>query len=307
MNSVIPDDEIRLKTKRRYLYLTFYELLLIVCTAAVPIVICIYTAIDNKQKFTEAGRRRQFDLEQSEKLRQQEVYDKFIEDFYKLDKDGQLNDSAKPWAFANARYWSANRQLNPPLKVDALVFFKQKGLIGRRCRHNDNRLQVLEDVIKLNGLNFDHVQFKSPTNGLVPLDMTCVNFDQVSLSGSVFGSTNLNEATFEGSRLTGATFHDSSLVGTVFNRTEVDGVNFGNADLQNTQFIGVDLSKTLITEEQLAKATLNNSTLSNGVELADSSAKPTSKGYSSVTTELPTKMNPSKYSLTSQSIQEHSV
>ncbi|CAF4119373.1 unnamed protein product, partial [Adineta steineri] len=40
---------------------------------------------------------------------------------------------AKPWALANARYWTANQQLSSQLKSDALIFLKRKGLIGLDC------------------------------------------------------------------------------------------------------------------------------------------------------------------------------
>ena len=135
--------------KQRYFSLSFYQLLTCVCAAAVPIAVCVYTATDSRQKMQEANANRQFDFEQAEKLRQQHIFDQFIQDIYMLDKDGQLNESVKPWIFANARYWSTNRQWNPETKVDGLVFLKRKELIGRQCQINNNQMNKLEDIIQI--------------------------------------------------------------------------------------------------------------------------------------------------------------
>jgi hypothetical protein len=214
------------REKQKFFRLTFNQLLTCLCAAAVPIAICVYTGIDSQQKMKEANKNRQFDLQQAEKLRQQHIFDQFIQDIYMLDKDGQLNESAKPWVFSNARYWSAHRQWNPDTKVDGLVFLKRRELIGRQCRTNNNQMNKLEDIIQLNELNFDHIILRSQTNGLVPLNMTCVRFNQVSLEGAVIQFVNLNGATFDGSRLNHVKFEDSSLVGAIFNGTTLYGTNF---------------------------------------------------------------------------------
>jgi uncharacterized protein YjbI with pentapeptide repeats len=265
-NRVIPSDMVTPSAKRKYFRLTLNELLTILCTAAVPISICIYTAVDSQQQSREAEQKRQFDLQQNENRRQQDIYDKFIEDMYTFDRNGHLNDSAKPWAFANSRYWSAHRQWTSQLKVDALIFLKRRSLIGRQCRTNDDQIITFEDIIKLNELNFDYIHLKSQTNGLVLLNMTCVHFDQISLIGSLFQLTNIDGATFEGSCLNDATFEDSSLVGVIFKGTQLRGTNFGTSNLQDAQFIDVDLTDTKLTEKQLQQASFVNSKMPDETE-----------------------------------------
>ncbi|UJR18899.1 hypothetical protein I4U23_022027 [Adineta vaga] len=174
-------DTIKSPSKPKYFILTFNQLLSFLCAAAVPLAICAYTTVDSQQKSKEAEANRHFDLQVVEKLH------------------GPLNKSEKPWVFANAHYWSANRQWNPEMKVESLDFLKQKGLIGRQCWNNDNHTQKLDDIIQLNGLNFDYIHMKSQTNGLLSLNMTCGHFDQVSLVESSFHSVNLDGATFDGS------------------------------------------------------------------------------------------------------------
>ncbi|CAF4210585.1 unnamed protein product, partial [Adineta steineri] len=118
--------------KTKFWKLTLGELLTALCAAAVPIAVAIYTNNLSEQQRI-ANERREFDSKQANNLRQQQVYDQFLSDIYQLDKDGQLNGAAKPWALANARYWTANQQLSSQLKSDALIFLKRKGLIGLDC------------------------------------------------------------------------------------------------------------------------------------------------------------------------------
>jgi len=134
------------------------------------------------------------------------------------------------------------------------------------CRTNDNQTKNFEDIIKLNELNFDYIHLKSQTNGLLPLNMTCVRFDQISLVGSLFQLTNIDGATFEGSCLNDATFEDSSLVGVVFKGTQLRGTNFGTSNLQDALFIDVDLTTTKLTKKQLQEANFVNSKLPDGTE-----------------------------------------
>ena len=245
--------------------MTLYEVLTLLCAAAVPIALGIYTGVSSFQESKEANQKREFDLQLAAQLRQQSVYDQFIDDFYKFHRYGDLDDSAEPWAFANGRYWTAHEQLNIHLKLQALIFFKNRQLIGRYCRTRDAQLVKLRDVIELKGLNFDGVHFESPTNGHILLNMKCVHFDQITLVGASFESTDLDGASFDGSDLSGVTFDDhTSLVGASFNGTLLARVNFGIADLRDAIFLSVDLSYTMLTPLQLQVAQFHNCTLPNG-------------------------------------------
>jgi uncharacterized protein YjbI with pentapeptide repeats len=246
--------------------ITLYELLTLLCAAAVPIALGIYTGVSNIQQSKEADQKRESDLQLAAQLRQQSVYDQFINDFYKFHRYGELNESANPWAFANARYWTAHEQLTVHLKLQALIFFKNRQLIGRYCRIRNETVIKLRDIIELKGLNFDGVHFKSPTNGLIRLNMTCVQFDQISLVGASFESTTLDGASFYGSDLSGVTFADVSLVGAIFDGTLLAGANFGNANLTGAIFVNVDLSYTTLTSQQLQQAQFLYSKLPNGTD-----------------------------------------
>ncbi|CAF1381521.1 unnamed protein product [Adineta steineri] len=123
--------------KRAFWHFTFKDILTILCSAAIPIALAIYTTIGSQQQKREAEKTRQFDLAQAEKirefdlqqsreLRQQTLYDGFLNNIYKLDKDGYLNDTKNPWAFANAYYRAAHRQWDTIRKADVLQFLKEK-------------------------------------------------------------------------------------------------------------------------------------------------------------------------------------
>ncbi|CAF4507323.1 unnamed protein product, partial [Didymodactylos carnosus] len=40
----------------------------------------------------------------TELQQQQQIYNDFIDNIYTLHRDSELNETSKPWAFANARY-----------------------------------------------------------------------------------------------------------------------------------------------------------------------------------------------------------
>jgi hypothetical protein len=237
--------------------LTLYETLTLICAAAVPIALAIFTVISSGQDAKGADQKRQFDLELAEKLRQEHIYDQFLSDFYTMNKDGQLNESARPWAFANARYRAANQQWESVWKGYSLQFLKEKQLIGRRC---DGR----EDIIRLNKMNFQQIQLASLDGNLYQLDMMCVAFDQVSMIGATIANTNLDGSSFDSSSLNGVIFENSSLIGASFNGTQLDSTDFSGSNLQGASFVNVDLSKTKLTSEQMQQATFINTIMPNG-------------------------------------------
>ncbi|CAF0757013.1 unnamed protein product [Adineta steineri] len=187
--------------KRAFWHFTFKDILTILCSATIPIALAIYTAIGSQQQKKEAERTRQFDLEQSRELRQQTLYDEFINNIFKLDNYGYLKEKKNPWAFANAYYRAAHRQWDTIRKADVLQFLKEKQLIGRNNCSNGCRTTKLDDIIRLNELNFNNVNLASETGVLNKLNLQCVSFDQVSMSNGEFSFVNLNGVSFDEARL----------------------------------------------------------------------------------------------------------
>ncbi|CAF1173194.1 unnamed protein product [Adineta steineri] len=187
--------------KRAFWHFTLKDILTIISSVAIPIALAIYSAIGSQQQKREAEKTRQFDLEQAEKLRQRTLYDEFLNNIYKLDKDDYLSDTKNPWAFANAYYRAAHRQWDTIRKADVLQFLKEKQLIGRNNCSNGCRTTNLNDIIRLNKLNFDNVHLASETGVLNQLDLECVSFDQVSMSNAVFSFASLNGVSFDGGRV----------------------------------------------------------------------------------------------------------
>jgi hypothetical protein len=138
-------------------------------------------AADEQQRT--ASERRAFDLERASELYQQQIYKDFLDAMYTLDKDGKLNDSAEPWAFANARYRAAHREFDTIRKVQALLFLKEKELIGRQkcARTTGCEEKNMTDVINLTGLSFDGLNLTSETGNLSRVDLSCVEFDRINL------------------------------------------------------------------------------------------------------------------------------
>ena len=111
-------------SKRSYFHLTFKDILNILIATSVPIAIGIYTAVTTGQQINAAqlaADKQQFIADESQ---QQHLYNSFIDDIYVLHRDGELNDTLSPWAFANARYRAIHRQLDMLRKSHILQFLK---------------------------------------------------------------------------------------------------------------------------------------------------------------------------------------
>ncbi|CAF1370508.1 unnamed protein product [Adineta steineri] len=278
--------------KRAFWHFTFKDILTILCSAAIPIALAIYTAIGSQQQKREAEKTRQFDLEQAEKirefdlqqsaeLRQQTLYDEFLNNIYKLDKDDYLNDTKHPWAFANAYYRAAHRQWDTVRKADVLQFLKEKQLIGRNNCTNGCRTTNLDDIIRLNELDFDNVHLESQTGTLHQLNLQCVSFDQVSMSNAVFSFASLNGVSFDGARLDNVKFDGSSLRCADFNGANLTGAHFSNSDMTGAK----------LTEDQIKQAYFHNVIMPNGEKSETTSSTTTKNSIAQITTIIETKMS----------------
>ena len=246
------------RKKRGFFEFTCGDILNILCAAAVPIALGIYTAITYQQEQGQQQKTEELSIKQTIESRQDAIYDQFLNNVYNLDKDGYLNESKDPWAFANAYYRAAHRQLDPVRKGDVLQFLKEKQLIGRNNCTSGCQSKQLKDIIRLNELNFDNVYLSSQTGTLNRLNLDCVSFDQVSMNNATFSFANLNGVSFDQGRLNNVNFGNSSMVCASFNGTDLEGVDFGNSDLTGAQFINVDLSKTTLTEKQKEQANIHS-------------------------------------------------
>lgn len=268
-NQVEPISKTKRKESNRFCKITIKDCLTLLIGSTIPVVIAVYTAVTNEQtekstKFAAdeqkyiADERREFDLKQAAELYQQELYKNFLNDFYILHKDGELNESANPWAFANARYRAGHRVWDPIRKGQVLQFLKEKQLIGRQNCTTGCEIKDVEDIIRLNGLNFDNVNLSSETGDLYQLDLSCIKFDQISMRNAIFSNANLNGITFGNSRLNGAHFNDVSFKCAIFNGTELDGIDFRDSNLEGTWFINVNLSTAKLTPSQRERANFTN-------------------------------------------------
>ncbi|CAF1276551.1 unnamed protein product, partial [Adineta steineri] len=243
--------------------------------------LAIYTSIGSAQQKQQAEKKQQFDFAQSKELRQQTLYDEFINNIYKLDKDGYLNDIKNPWAFANAYYRAAHRQWDTIRKADVIQFLKEKQLIGRNNCTNGCKTTKLDDIIRLSELNFDKVHLVSETGILNKLNLQCTSFEQVSMSNAEFTSVNLNGVSFDGARLDKAKFVDSSLLCASFIGANLTGAHFSNSDLSGVQ----------MTEDQIKQAYFYNVTMPNGKKSEATSATTTKKPITQTTTIIKTKIS----------------
>ncbi|CAF4086452.1 unnamed protein product [Adineta steineri] len=267
--------------KRSFWNFTFKDILAIISSVAIPIALAIYTSIGSEQQKRQAEKKQQFDFAQSRELRQQTLYDGFLNNIYKLDKDGYLNDTKNPWAFANAYYRAAHRQWDTIRKADIIQFLKEKQLIGRNNCTNGCKTTKLDDIIRLNELNFDKVHLVSETGILNKLNLQCTSFDQVSMSNGEFISVNLNGASFDGARLDNVKFVDSSLLCASFIGANLTGAHFSNSDLSGAK----------ITEDQIKQAYFYNVTMPDRKKSEATSVTTTKKPTTQTTTIIKTKMS----------------
>lgn len=252
------------RRKRGFWELSCNDVLSILCAAAVPVALGIYTAVTYQQEQDHARKTQELQVKQAIEQRQGVIFDMFLNNIFKLERNGYLNESHEPWAFANAYYRAAHRQLDLERKADLVQFLKEDQLIGRRNLSAPCGFKMKKDIIRLNKLNFDNVHFRSDTGTLNPLDLDYVTFDQVSMSNVMFTSTNLSDVSFDHSRLDHVSFGSSSLVCASFDGTDLRGVDFGDADLTGAIFSNVDLSTVKLTDKQRRQASFWNVTMPNG-------------------------------------------
>lgn len=246
------------KTKGSFFELNCNDILTILCAAAVPIALGIYTAITYQQEQDQQQKMQELSLNQATEARRDKIYDTFLKNVYNLDKHGYLHPNQTPWAFANAYYRAAHRQLDANRKGDVLQFLKERQLIGRNNCTNTCGYKVDDDIIRLSELSFDHMNLSSQTGTLNRLDLTCVSFDQVSMNNVTFVFADLTGASFDKSRLIDVNFGNSSLVCASFNGTQFENVDFGVSDLTGAKFHGYDTSKLNLNEKQRAQLANSN-------------------------------------------------
>ena len=105
---------------------SLYDTLTILCAAVIPVSVGIYTAITDQQEQEQNDQIQQFDFNQKTETRRDTVYDEFLLNIHTMDKDGQLNDTTNLWAFANAYYRAAHRQLDSGRRANLVQFLKEK-------------------------------------------------------------------------------------------------------------------------------------------------------------------------------------
>ena len=253
------------KNRRSFWNLTLKDILILICSAAVPLGLALYTS--NMQKAREEADEygRQLDSLKAEDARQQALYDRFLHHIYKLDKNGDLAENQTPWAFANAYYRAANRQWNAERKGDALQFLREHALIGRSDCSTGCRGSTLPDIIRVDELSLEYVKLISQTGNLNHLKLDCINFGRITCNHAIFSHVSLNGALFDGGRGHAVQFQESSLRCARFTGVDLQGVDFGDSDLSGTVFSNVNLLNAKFTEEQLKQAKFENCTLSKDV------------------------------------------
>lgn len=262
--------------RRRFFQLNFKDVMGMILSTILPIAIGIHTVIVTRQQ-----------AEFNHELRQQNVYDQFLENMYKLHTTDELNTSAGPWAFANAFYRSAHRQWDLLRKQQSLLFLKEKELIGRRGPNGE----CLSDIIRLRRLNFDGIRLESSGKNLFKIDLTCVQFDEVSFDNAILTGVDLEKASFNNSRFNGVVFENTSLVEVFFNHTQLSNTDLTTTDISGSVFIGIDLSETKITKDQIDRAEFQDVKMPDTI---DSDSIHTTRSKSSYTFNLLQKQTISK-------------
>ena len=294
-NQPIPLDLKKRPGDSKYCYLTLKDLLSILVGITIPVSIGLYGVITSSQAQKSArlaaeeqqrvaDERQTFDIQQATKLYQQQLYKDFLNAMYVFHKDGELNDSASPWAFANARYRVVHREFDSIRKVQALVFLKEKQLIGRRTCITGCEARDVEDVIRLNGMSFDNLNLVSETDGLNALNLSCIQFDGISMINASFSQANLNGVTFSNSRLNGSKFDDVSFNCAKFDNTELGGVDFGRSNLSGAVFVNNGSSTIAVATYTSLVTSTTTTTATTTSKITTTTTTPTTATTATTTT-----------------------
>ena len=248
---------------------TLSEVIKLLMEIALPVAVGVYTAVSSEQVNKSANvaaseqhriavSRQDFDMDRSNKAYQQQLFKEFLDTVYTFHKDGELNDSANPWPFANARYRAVHPEFDADRKGQALLFFKEKRMIGRRVCITGCEEKNRDDIIRLEGLKFDQINLNSEIGSLSLLNLGCIRFDRISLINASFANVDLKGVSFSNARLTGAKFTHISANCTRFDNMDLYGVDFGQSNLSGVVFSNSNLSTVNLTATQKAEASFFN-------------------------------------------------
>jgi len=228
-------------------------------SASLPLVLGVFTIIFTMQQNSISNENRVQDRLHAIELRQQLIYDTYINDISKLLLRASFNRSDRQQLnYIGFKTVDVLQHLTSIQKRD-IIFFLYNHELNRKNKSENQR-------VLLNGADLTDVHFIRSTsmncdlhNVYLPSILAKnIIFDGCDLSGAVFDNAWMVGAKFIGSLMDSSEFYKANLTEATFHGGNINRINFSHSSLVNSKFSGLAPSQADFTNADLLYSDLTN-------------------------------------------------
>ncbi len=249
---------------------TLWDILQFACTAAVPIVLAVWSTQQAERSKALEEQNRQ----QNQRLNDDNQHARIMSEYLDAMTKYLLEDSAKnpdktikADMLARARTLNTLSQLDPVRKGQLLKFLYEARLVGR-CKIDATKGDAKDcqpKKLDLTDAKLDNVDFEKPIP-LPGVDLTGALLQDarltgIDLTGAQLQKASLTRADLSDAQMKNAQLKSSNLEQSIFKGASLVGANLENAYLARVDFSGSDLSKAKLNGSAIQDANLSNANL----------------------------------------------
>ncbi|UJR11275.1 hypothetical protein I4U23_015457 [Adineta vaga] len=232
-------------------------------SASFPLVLGIFSIIFTIQQNSISQANREQDQRQANELRQQNIYDAYINDISKLLLSPTFNRSnPQQLNYIGFKTVDIIKHLSNAQKRDVIFFLYNHELIRRD--------KPISQRVNLTGADLADVHFIQSTSlncylrdiNLGYILASNIVFDKCDISFGVFQGAWLVGAKFMRSLMHGSKFQKANLTDAIFDGNNINQISFPHATLINSKFLGMKPFITDFTNADLLNSDLTNKDLS---------------------------------------------
>jgi uncharacterized protein YjbI with pentapeptide repeats len=268
---LLPNDKKPLKTRRfpewtGFNDKTLWDVLQFLCTAAVPIVLTVWSIQQNQT----ARQQEEQNQKQNEDNQRSKILSDYLDSMtkYLLEDSVKEPTSGKANMIARARTLNTLRQLDADRKGQLLKFLYEANLVVP-CQPNAANCNV---KLGLKGARLDEVKFDKPIPmqriELSEASLPAAELPGIDLTRAQLQKANLEKANLKDATLTKAQLDSAVLRGAKVTDAFLEGATMPNALMTNADLRGSRFTNSSLKGADLANANLDNADLT-GADLRD--------------------------------------
>ncbi len=239
---------------------TMWDVLQFICTAAVPIVLALWSA----QQANISREQDQQSQSQNEDNQRARIMSEYLDAMtkYLLEDATRSPVSSKANMIARARTLNTLRQLDPKRKGQLLKFLYEASLVNS-CQIDlatGKMLNCPVSKLGLDGARLDTLTF-DPQVPLPGIDLTGASLMKAELPGIDLNGALLEKANLEEAKLQGADLTQAHLQFVVLKKADLTNAVLEKADLTNALLLSASLNEAKLGHSILKGADLSNASL----------------------------------------------